>query len=239
MVINIYFKNIEPTSAIKEYVEKKIKRVLKKLYHVEGVQVRFQVEREEQVCEITIQGDNTVYHIREKEKDLYAAIDLAIDSLEHKVTLAHKKREKREKEPVSWYEEEKDRVEIEKVEVPFKPMDDYEAFLQLKSNGYKFLLYHPLEEKRFRLLLPDIGKRAFLYVPVEGMRYEKRVVREEEEEGLRILKKEEVELPVLSLEEAQKRRKDKDFLFFLLKGEGDLCVLYRKGNRILLQCPPR
>ena len=81
MEVSYYFKNLPPTDAIKAYTSKKIEKLKERLHHIEGIDVRFSLERQNQFFEITVHGDATVFHLKKSDKDLYAAIDNALDVL--------------------------------------------------------------------------------------------------------------------------------------------------------------
>ena len=91
MNIAYYFKNIDSTEAIKTYVADKTTKLQERMHHIEGVDARFSVERQNQMFEITVHADATVFHIRKTEKDMYAAIDLAMEVLNNQIDRYHKK----------------------------------------------------------------------------------------------------------------------------------------------------
>jgi putative sigma-54 modulation protein len=158
MEISYYFKNLPPTDAIKAYAGKKIEKLKERLHHIEGIDVRFSLERQNQFFEITVHGDATVFHLKKSDKDLYAAIDNALDVLNNQIDKYRKKFEEKTanvKEifmPQTTGRVQDDETEIEVRDAEIKPMDDLEAVLQLRSKQFRFLMYHHVDEKRYGLV---------------------------------------------------------------------------------------
>ncbi|MBQ6860884.1 MAG: ribosome-associated translation inhibitor RaiA [Clostridia bacterium] len=75
MNIKVVGKNIEITDAIREYIEKRFEKFEKFELDNTEITVSCGVEREEQIVEVQINN----IRIEERNNDLYASIDLAID----------------------------------------------------------------------------------------------------------------------------------------------------------------
>ncbi len=75
MNIKVVGKNIEITDAIREYIEKRFEKFEKFELDNTDITVSCGVEREEQIVEVQINN----IRIEERNTDLYASIDLAID----------------------------------------------------------------------------------------------------------------------------------------------------------------
>jgi len=164
MSTSFYFKNIEATGAIKQYTEGKLEKVNERFHHVEGIDVRFQVERETQYCEITIHADATIFHMKKGEKDLYAAIDVTIDRLNYLIAKYRKKLDEKNHhkditDVMQAYEvlENDDEISITVFDAPIKPMSDLEAIMQITVNRFRFMMYHHTNEERYSLVFrrPD------------------------------------------------------------------------------------
>ncbi len=85
MNIKVTGKNIEITDAIREYIEKKCERLEKFEGKNTEVNATCSVEREDQIVEIRIKTDGGFMRVEEKNPDLYASIDLAIDRAERQL----------------------------------------------------------------------------------------------------------------------------------------------------------
>ena len=85
MNIKVTGKNIEITDSIREYIETKVSKLEKFEGKNTEVNVVCSVEREEQIVEIQISHDGEFIRIEEKNEDLYASIDLAMDRAERQL----------------------------------------------------------------------------------------------------------------------------------------------------------
>lgn len=85
MNIKITGRNIEVTDAIKDYVTKRLERLEKFEGNNTDVNVVCSVEREEQIVEMQINYNGDFIRIEERNPDLYASIDLAIDKVERQM----------------------------------------------------------------------------------------------------------------------------------------------------------
>jgi putative sigma-54 modulation protein len=93
MQINVTFRHVDPTPALKAHAEEKLERMVKKhLRRPVDAHVILSVSKERHAAEITLQADHVTMFAKEETTDLYAAIDLAVGKLEHQ---AQKLREKR------------------------------------------------------------------------------------------------------------------------------------------------
>lgn len=93
MEITVTFRHVDPTPALRAYAEDKLHRVVKKYLHRPGnAHVILEVAKDRHIAEITLQADHESLSAKEVTHDLYSAIDLVIDKLEHQ---ARKLKEKR------------------------------------------------------------------------------------------------------------------------------------------------
>ena len=92
MNIKVTGKNIEITDAIRDYIEKKCERLEKFEGRNTEVTASCSVEREDQIVEIRIKTDGGFLRVEEKNNDLYASIDLAIDRAERQLRKDKEKR---------------------------------------------------------------------------------------------------------------------------------------------------
>lgn len=98
MNIKITGRNIDVTGAIKDYVEKRLERLEKFEGNNTDVNVVCSVEREDQIVEMQVSHDGDFIRIEEKNPDLYASIDLAIDKVERQMRKGKEKRNDRNKQ---------------------------------------------------------------------------------------------------------------------------------------------
>lgn len=174
MEIAYYFKNLPPTDAIKAYTAKKIEKLKERLHHIEGIDVRFSLERQNQFFEITVHGDATVFHLKKSDKDLYAAIDIALDVLNNQIDKYRKKFEEKTSHarevflPKADERLVEDETEIDVRDAEIKPMNDLEAILQLRSKKFRFLMYHHADEKKYGLVTARNDGNYSIVMPAAG-----------------------------------------------------------------------
>lgn len=164
MNMSIVGRHIELTDAIKAHVESVVETLKK--YNLDIISVRAIVSSEEKKGKkgfsieftINLAHKNTVV-IKHREKDLYAAIDLAIDRAhkvlrrhhdritEHKVTtleeLAEQKAEQAELAEAYGSDDEIVPTELEL----YKPMEVEEAMQRLKDSDKQFFVFNDMDDK--------------------------------------------------------------------------------------------
>ena len=92
MRIAVTFRHVPPTPALRAYAEEKLDRVRKYLRRPTDAHVILSVAKERHVAEITLQADHVTMFAQEETHDLYSAIDLALDKLEHQAQKLKAKR---------------------------------------------------------------------------------------------------------------------------------------------------
>jgi putative sigma-54 modulation protein len=243
MEIAFYFKNLPPSDAIKQYASKKIEKLKERLHHIEGIDVRFSLERQNQFFEITVHGDSTVFHLKKSDKDLYAAIDNALDVLNNQIDKYRKKLEEKTAGlrevflPKSEDRTVTDEVEIEVRDAEVKPMSDLEAILQLRSEKFRFLMYHHADSTRYGLVTArNDGNYSIVMPSEEG--FTETVVRlqdnklEKLAESLYPVSKFTVAEALDVLNEA-----NLDFLAFVNEDTGRLNVIFHANGGIRIKRP--
>lgn len=96
MQITVTFRHVDPTPALRSYAEDKLGRVVRKYLKRPGdAHVILGVHKSRHVAEITLQADHVSLFAKETTKDLYSAIDLACEKLEHQAQKLKAKRETR------------------------------------------------------------------------------------------------------------------------------------------------
>src|SRR5215831_12820905 len=85
MRLNITFRNLEATDALKQYTSEKIERVHKYLDRAGEAHVVLSLERHLHHADITIHSGTFLLRGRERSEDMYASIDLAMDKIERQL----------------------------------------------------------------------------------------------------------------------------------------------------------
>lgn len=141
MNIKITGKDLKATEAIKDYVEKKVERLVKYFGEEFEVTATIKCEKNEQIAEIFVTASGDAYKAVTAHKDLYAAIDKDIDILEGQIRKTKTKRDKMNKEDSIKQKEtlnatEKHEVENEVIKTIYyeaKPMSVEDAILKLQE----------------------------------------------------------------------------------------------------------
>lgn len=82
MQITVKGKNIEVTGALKEYAEKRLKKIGKYSDSIISVDVTFSTERSWHMVDINVHTTGFVFRVEEKTDDMYASINSAVEKLE-------------------------------------------------------------------------------------------------------------------------------------------------------------
>jgi len=145
MKIKITGRHINVSEKLKEYAEKRISRVEKYFQQLIDIQLIFSVEKIDHVAELLINGDSVQFHAREKAADLFSAIDLLIDKMEKQIVRFKDKTQSKKVADAQFdisYDFKSDiGNEALLTQVSNKPINNIEAFLQMKVNKKDFILF--------------------------------------------------------------------------------------------------
>jgi putative sigma-54 modulation protein len=149
MQINVTFRHVDPTPALRTHAEDKLERMVKKYLHRPvDAHVILSVAKERHAAEITLQADHVTMFAKEETTDLYAAIDLAVAKLEHQAQKLRAKR-KEHKGPSGARtlatddagDADRPRARVIPRRVSAKPMAVDEAVETLGRTGDEFLVF--------------------------------------------------------------------------------------------------
>ena len=80
--LNLTFRNIEPTDAIKTYCQDKLTNCLRKyIHHDTEANLVLSVERNRHSAEINFNVDGSSFSCSEESDDLYASVDALVGAL--------------------------------------------------------------------------------------------------------------------------------------------------------------
>jgi putative sigma-54 modulation protein len=167
MRIAVTFRHVPPTPALRAYAEEKLERVRKYLRRPTDAHVILSVAKERHVAEITLQADHVTMFAQEETHDLYSAIDLALDKLEHQAQKLKTKR-RSHKGPAASRRETRaavaessggrasrrsDRPEVVRgEEVATKPMSIDEAAEELRRSREQVLVFRNVQHQGLAIL---------------------------------------------------------------------------------------
>jgi putative sigma-54 modulation protein len=154
MQLEVSFKQMEHSDALRGYVVEKLEKVLKPLAEPINAYTVLQVEKYRHIVKVTIHANGIVIKGREETNDMYSSIDLVLDKLDRQVKKYREKivqhgnrevlREYRashtvlsESIPTSGEAE-----IIPQKELLLKPMTVDEAIMQMELLNKSFLLFN-------------------------------------------------------------------------------------------------
>lgn len=174
MNIKVTGKNIEITDAIRQYVEDKADRLQKFENANTELNVVCSIEREEQIVELQLSHNGDFTKIEERNNDLYASIDLAMDRLERQMRKEKEKKEDRNKD-ASLKDKflnmvsnvlNKDEGEVTKTKCyEIKPISLEDAKLKLSSSDDMFLAFIDIDSKEVHILYKRNDSSFGLVIP--------------------------------------------------------------------------
>lgn len=94
MNIKITGKDLKATESIKDYIAKKVERLVKYFGNEFDVSATIKTEGKDQVCEISVTCAKDNFRAVSANKDLYASIDKVIDILEGQIRKSKTKKDK-------------------------------------------------------------------------------------------------------------------------------------------------
>jgi len=161
MNIKVTGKNIEITEAIRQYVNEKADRLEKFEGSNTELNVVCKVEREEQIVEMQLSHNGEFIKIEEKNDDLYASIDLALDRLERQMRKSKEKvadknknaefKEKTISQKSSNESSKKDEI-TNTIVYEIKPIAIEDAKLKLSESDNLFLTFYNIDTKDVNVL---------------------------------------------------------------------------------------
>jgi putative sigma-54 modulation protein len=162
MQINVTFRHVNPTPALRSHAEEKLEKMVKKyLRRPVDAHVILSVAKERHAAEITLQADHVTMFAKEETTDLYAAIDLAVGKLEHQAQKLRARRKEHKgpsgartlaAEEASDGADEPPRPRVISRRVSAKPMAVDEALETLARSGDEFLVFTNATSQRLAVL---------------------------------------------------------------------------------------
>ena len=153
MKVNVTARNTVLTDAIREYAEKKAKKISKYFDDVMDVQVNLEVQKNLHNAEILADVKGIFLKGYEKSEDMYASIDIAVDKIEkqlikYKERLKDRKFSDKKSEgtlKLNVYDtdtvmDSEPKIIVSK-SIPSKPMDIDEAVMQMDLLNKNFFVF--------------------------------------------------------------------------------------------------
>lgn len=145
MKIKMTGRHIDVSERLKEYAEKRIAKLEKYFQQLIDVHLILYVEKLDHAAELIINGDSVQFHAREKAADLYSAIDLLVDKMESQIGRFKERIQSRKGHgselEMSFDLSSDNGYEAVLTQVSNKPINDIEAFLQMRVDKRDFILF--------------------------------------------------------------------------------------------------
>ena len=158
MQVTVTFRHVDPTPALRTYAEDKVARMVRKYLKRPGdAHVILSVSKQRHVAEITLQADHVPLFAKETTHDLYSAIDLAVEKLEHQAQKLKTRRSDRKgggtaRAPLPAADGGETPLVVETRRVSAKPMSIEEAVGQLENSTDDFLAFTNVADRRLAVL---------------------------------------------------------------------------------------
>ena len=163
MHTSVTFKRIDPSDALKSYVQKKVDRFDKMLESPGEANVVLSVEKIRHIAEITLTCDRLKIHAKEESENMYSSIDTLMDKISAQIK---KNKEKMRRHmsgdkssikdngitltPPEIIEDSTPEVIMETID--FKPMDIDDAVEELNSGKDNFFVFSNARTERVNVL---------------------------------------------------------------------------------------
>lgn len=152
MKFNIHGSKVKITKPIKSYIEEKLGRLDKYFENPDEITAHVQVRISgyDQIVEVTIPAKKIILRREERDKDLYAAIDLVCDKLERQIRKNKTRMSKKPAKPnlidfdMSFEVDKQELADgkvVKRKKLDMKPMNEEEAILQMELLGHEFFAY--------------------------------------------------------------------------------------------------
>lgn len=182
MNITVTGRHLNVSDSMRDYAEKKIKKLEKHFNQMIDAHIILAVEKLDHKAEVVMNGDGVQFHGKEKAADLYSSIDLLFEKMEKQVRRykekhqMHKGPEKGEGATIDFTSTQGKEVILR--QVSNKPVDNVEAFLQMRMDKKDFILFkkgvnkieedQTLPNKNYAVIYRGAGGLRMVEVPLEA-----------------------------------------------------------------------
>lgn len=163
MKVTVIAKNIDITVALKEMVDRKLKKLDR--YFDSSVEARatLSVQKNRQIVEVTIPFNGVILRVEEATDDMYKSIDIVQEKIERQIRKQRTKLSRRNAGNALKYaqvaldfkdsiDEEEDSKVVKTKTFGVKPMSVDEAMLQLELVGHSFFVYQDADTNKVNVM---------------------------------------------------------------------------------------
>lgn len=164
MQLSVTFRHMEPSEALKGYIQDRASKITKYIDRPVESQVTLEVQKFRQIVEVVISVDGLRIAGTEAHDDMYAAVDLVMDKIERQVKKYRQKIRSHKPIPgkeLRWRSEIYEQESFEDDRVPVivrtehyfvKPMSVEEAAMQMDLAEKEFLVFNNASTQTINVL---------------------------------------------------------------------------------------
>ncbi len=149
MQLNITFRHMEPSEAMKNYAERKLNRIIKRYSrNIVELLLVLSMEKHRNIAELIVKGRNMLLSSQEQTDDMFKSIDAVIDKIERQLKKFKEKIREPKGVPLEGISTGQSAEEIENIpyrifqrKYQLKPMSVDEAVLNLNIKGDDFIIF--------------------------------------------------------------------------------------------------
>ena len=180
MQTSVTFKKLDPSDALKSYVQKKVDRFDKMLDSPAEANVVLSVEKIRHIAEITLICDRLKIHAKEESENMYSSIDTLMDKIKIQIKknkekvrrhMSGNKQSIKDEDLVASITEEAAPPKVNKNEIiveiiDFKPMDVDDAILELNLNKNNFFVFSNARTERLNVIYKQKNGKMRVIQPI-------------------------------------------------------------------------
>ncbi len=179
MQTTVTFKQIDPSSSLKAYVQKKLEKFDKLLESPAEAYVVLSVEKIRHIAEITLTCDKVKIHAKEESESMYSSIDALMDKIRIQIK-KNKEKVKRhmsgKKQSIKTESDEETPNSVKAVPdisehrivletIDYKPMDIEDAVVELNSGKQPFFVFNNARTEQVNVLYKHNNGKLGLIQP--------------------------------------------------------------------------
>lgn len=165
-------RHFDVSDELRQYVEKKFKKLGKYFHKLIDIQVTMSLEKHLHVAEAVINADGNRFYGVEKASDMYPSIDRLVKSMEKQAVKNKEKHSGHKAMPAAEVEQSatppRNETPLLYRTVSDKPKDEIEAFLEMKVDNQDFIVFKKV--KNTDNLSFNMSNYAVIYKHEDGLR---------------------------------------------------------------------
>lgn len=177
MQLSVTFRHMEPSDALKGYVQERTGKLIKYIDKPLESQVTLSVQKFRQIADVVITANGIRIAGQEAHEDMYAAIDLVMDKIERQVKKYRDKIRKHKPsqgKEIRWrrdiyqqesFDEDREPVVVRTENYFVKPMSVDEAAMQMDLSHHDFLVFNNASTQTVNVLYRRKDGNYGLIVP--------------------------------------------------------------------------